>query len=283
MPHPFGIQANHKEMVKFKHSGEHGLQPISSFLGSNADQAVKKRHAQQYAMRLRQNTYIGERIFNSNEEDPLAILRACHTVFLIDDSTSMIEKWDILMAVLREATEKATCYDQDGVETYLMNNWRLHKSNVRSYSEVFDMFQKVSPSGGTPIFGWICRLLDHFRSNYDKYGKEPHFKNLNLIVITDGDPDGEEESADEISDPEDARRTKGGYRLIRKKIVEVARHLDRTNARRDQLAIQFCQIGNDPDATRFFEYLDDEIKTSQGLKRDVRVVLPYASLKSAFC
>lgn len=36
-----------------------------------------------------------------------------------------------------------------------------------------------------------------------------------------------------------------------------------------RVGIQFCQIGNDRDATAFFEYLDDELRGGHKLGRDV--------------
>lgn len=86
---------------------------------------------------------------------------------------------------------------------------------------------------------------------------------------TTGEPSPESEDEDDISDQEDAKKNKAAFRLIRKRIVEVAKKLDDVEAEPGQVGIQFCQIGNDRDAAVFFEYLDDRIKGKYKIGRDV--------------
>ena len=74
-----------------------------------------------------------------------------------------------------------------------------------------------------------------------------------------------------ISDQEDAKKNKATFRLIRKKIIEVAKALDapKVDAKLGQVGIQFCQIRNDHDANAFFEFLDDRLKGNTKLGREV--------------
>ena len=90
-------------------------------------------------------------------------------------------------------------------------------------------------------------------------------------MLTDGEPNDEWEDEDDISDQEDAKKNKAAFRLIRKKSIEVAKALDapEVDAELGQVGIQFCQIGNDRDATAFFEFLDDRLKGKAKLGRDV--------------
>ena len=65
------------------------------------------------------------------------------------------------------------------------------------------------------------------------------------------------------------KRNKAAFRLIRKEIVDVAKKLDAQNAMPKQIGIQFCQIGNNEEATAFFRFLDDRLKGKYKLSRDV--------------
>lgn len=274
MPEPLGVQRNHREMVKFSHKADHGLQPVSNFLAAEASRVTTERDARHQAIQRTRAPNKQPPPLANGQEDELAILHHCDTVFLVDDSPSMGKRWDLLMTILGDAVNKATCYDWDGVDIYLMNNMQMSEKNVRSQAMASAFLSKVQPTGSTPIYYWLCRLLDNFLYKYNKHGKEVDFKNYNLIVITDGEPNPEDESDDEISDQEDAEQNKGAYRLIRKKIVETAKYLDENRAPKDLLGIQFCQIGNNEEAAQFFKYLDDDIKKKNRLKRDVSDLFP---------
>ena len=268
-PHPFGIQKTHRDMVKFSHKSDHGLQPVSHFLASEARRAVAKRFAREQMRFSFQSTNMLMAPASRDQEDDLAMLRLCDTVFLVDDSPSMRKMWEGVLKILHFATNKATEYDLTGIDIHFMNNMDKNTDNIKSYTRAREVLSRVDPIGSTPLYAQLCRHLDYFLNLFDQDGKKPDFPNYNLIVLTDGEPDAEEEDEDDISDEQDAEQTSGAYRLIRKKIVEVAEYLESKRARKNILGIQFCQIGNDAAATKFFGYLDDEIKKRFRLKRDV--------------
>lgn len=54
----------------------------------------------------------------------------------------------------------------------------------------------------------------------------------------------------------------------------MVKKLDEEDAEPGQVGIQFCQVGNDRDATIFFEYLDDRLKGRHKLGRDVSNLQP---------
>ena len=268
-PQPFGIQKTHRDMVKFSHKSDHGLQPVSHFIASASAHAVASRFAREQVLHSFQSASRLVEPAPRDQEDLLAILRACDTIFLVDDSPSMRKMWDGVMKILEFATNKATEYDLTGIDIHFMNNMPMNADNIRSYTRAKEILSRVDPIGSTPLYDQLCRHLNDFMDRFDKDGKKVDFPNYNLIVLTDGEPNAEEEDDDEISDEEDAEQNQGAYRLIRKKIVEVADYLKEKRARKHQLGIQFCQIGNDAKAERFFQYLDDEIKKKYKLKFDV--------------
>ena len=270
-PNPFGIQKNHRDMVKFGHKSDHGLPPACHFLTTEASRAVRMRQAQELSVESLQLSTKPMNLVSRGQEDKLAILKACDTVFLVDDSPSMRKSWSDVLKLLQYATNKATLYDTDGIDVHFMNDMESNTDRVRSYTRASEILRKVDLNGSTPLYSSLCRHLDYFLHCFDKRGKQPDFKNYNLIILTDGEPDHESEDEDEISDMEDAEQKKGAFRLIRKKIVETAQILDGERARKDQLGIQFCQIGSDEGAKQFFEYLDNDIKKNHKLKRDVNL------------
>ncbi|KIK73888.1 hypothetical protein PAXRUDRAFT_836124 [Paxillus rubicundulus Ve08.2h10] len=77
-------------------------------------------------------------------------------------------------------------------------------------------------------------------------------KPVNFIVITDGVPTDE---------PLDS-------------IVALASRLDRGNYPLTQVGIQFVQIGNDKQATKFLAELDDDLSQSHNI-RDIVDTTPY--------
>ena len=83
------------------------------------------------------------------------------------------------------------------------------------------------------------------------------FKDMNIIVITDGEPtDG----------PEDV-------------LEAVAKRLDQLDARPWQLGVQFLQVGNDAAATKHLQELDDKLSKKPGNEgmRDIVDTQPFRS------
>ena len=65
----------------------------------------------------------------------------------------------------------------------------------------------------------------------------------------------------------DTQKCKAAFRLIRKRIVEIARKLNELGAEPGQVGIQFCQVRNDRDATAIFESVDDQLKGRHRLRQ----------------
>jgi len=175
-------------------------------------------------------------------EDPLLMLRRYTTVIVVDDSSSMYgERWAEAGEALAALASIAERYETDGLDICFLNNWHYGR-NIKSEREVEAIFDRVQPSGCTPTGERLERLLrDYIKEYRDSKGE---VKPINFLVITDGEA---------TDDPEYAIR-------------DAARKLDELEAPLSQVGIQFVQIGTDPEATKFLEYLDDRLSTKYGVR-----------------
>ena len=75
-------------------------------------------------------------------------------------------------------------------------------------------------------------------------------KKLNLILVTDGVADDEDE--------------------VQEYILSIAERLNELGAPKTYIGIQFVQIGDDPDASKWLQWLDDDLAKDPRVKgRDV--------------
>ncbi|KAJ7686833.1 hypothetical protein B0H17DRAFT_1071265 [Mycena rosella] len=214
---------------------------------------------------MRQETY----------ENALEILRKYDTVILVDDSGSMslpgsgkrgVTRWMEAGLALEALAEAAQEYDTDGIDIYFLNN-KKEALNVKTSSEVRDVFSKVEPRGATPTGERLDQILKPYLVKLEeciiapdgtpKYGKaEEEVKRVNFIVITDG------EATDNPKYP----------------ILDAAKRLKAmTNLCMIQLGIQFVQVGNDSGATRALKELDDDLHKAADI-RDIVDTTPYSKL-----
>ncbi|KNF02329.1 hypothetical protein PSTG_04532 [Puccinia striiformis f. sp. tritici PST-78] len=192
--------------------------------------------------------------FQPGVEDPLAMLSRYDTVILVDDSGSMEMFWDETRDALIGVVEKAIQYDSDGIDLFFFND-PSNAINCNSPDQVRRVFRNVLPRRSTPTAASIKRVLDPYLTllHQSKNGG-PTIKPMNLIVLTDGEPDRGQ-------DPEQV-------------IVEIGRYLDSNRFPLNQLGISFVQIGNDSDATRHLIALDDGLKAKHKI-RDFVDCTPY--------
>ena len=203
--------------------------------------------------------------------DRFHILEEFNTGFLIDDSPSMQgEKWELVQRILHYSTVVVCQYDPDGVDVRFMNNTQANVDGIKDPHTIVEMCHNIELRGSTPILDRISHLLRSYLQNFKAADYSADFQPYQLVVLTDGEPNEEYEDKSDISDQEDAEKTPPAFRLLRKRITEVAKKLNEVEARSRQICIQFCQIGDDERATMFFEYLDDQLKGRYGLGRDVR-------------
>ena len=269
-PRPFAVNRGHKDMAKFSNDDAHALKPAIHFLATIASNAIELGKARSRPTIAPPPPPASVNDRGDAVEDRFSILQDYDTVFLIDDSPSMRgEKWELVQKILNYSTVVATRYDTNGIDVHFMNNIKANQDNVRDPEIAVKIHHDIELRGSTPTRDRLSRHLKVYLQEFRDANFSASFKCYNLIVLTDGEPNPESEDEDDISDQEDAKKNKAAFRLIRKKIVQVAKKLDEEEAESGQVGIQFCQIGNDHDATEFFEYLDDRLKGKHKLHRDV--------------
>ena len=257
-------------MVKFSNDDDHALAPAVHFLATVAANAIEREKARSRPPIAPPPPPAPVDSEGNNVEDKFSILEGYDTVFLIDDSPSMRgENWELVQKILDYSIVVAARYDPDGIDINFMNNTRANKDGVKDSNFATTLHHGIELRGSTPT---LDRLSRHLRGYYQKFERadfSTDFKGYNLIVLTDGEPNPEDDDESDLSDQDDARNHKPAFKLIRKRIVQMAKKLDKVEAERRQVGIQFCQVGNDEEATVFFRYLDDRIRRRNNLHRDV--------------
>ena len=188
------------------------------------------------------------------KEDVYATLQQYDTLFLVDDSGSMMyddsvkgSKWEKTKRVMADITTIAAKHNSDGVEVQFFNfSPRERKNLLRSAEEVMRLFEDVKTYGPSPIADRLDQVLNEYCYEFEKNRR---IKSLNLIVLTDGEPSPHQD--------------------VEKIIVKYARELKKLKAHSLKVGIQFVQIGNDRKATAYFKRLDDNLQIRYNLDRDV--------------
>lgn len=178
------------------------------------------------------------------------------TVFLVDDSSSMedipeenISSWTDTTHALTECA--ALVLGARGRLKVHFFNSPKSKENISGVAELQELC-RFTPRGDTPTYQRLKRHLDEYIEAFRPLNASQRdtFPGLNLIIFTDGAPEGPFEDIEEV-------------------IVDTAKDLDDFRADKYKVGIQFVQIGNDESVTNFFERIDNEIKGEHGLRRDV--------------
>ena len=183
------------------------------------------------------------------EDTDFSFLSTFDTVFLIDDSGSMAGRsWRETADALKTITPICTQHDRDGIDIYFLNEAdSAEYRNVTSPSDVEAIFNSVRPRGGTPTGSRLHAILKPYLRDLEQKGEEG-VKPLNIIVITDGQASDDVESV----------------------ILSAARRLDRLDAPAWQVGVQFFQVGEDREAKKMLEDLDDALARKGGRGKEVR-------------
>ncbi|KAM5534816.1 hypothetical protein V8D89_011532 [Ganoderma adspersum] len=230
--------------------------PIASGSPAQAPRSAAVDVAPRWTTEAERLAYLRRPLRQESYENALETLRRYNTVIVVDDSASMTKdnRWTEARNALAALADTAANYDADGIDVCFLNS-RKEGNNLKKAEQVRRLFDSVRPNGLTPIGDKLDRLLRQYMNELDlakRSGREDSIKPVNYIVITDGAA---------TDDPAEV-------------IVNAARRLDNGGYLLSQLGIQFVQIGNDRNATRFLQQLDDDIASEQGV-RDIVDTTPY--------
>ncbi|KAL1302670.1 hypothetical protein AAFC00_003034 [Neodothiora populina] len=193
-------------------------------------------------------------------DDPYDFLTTFDTVFLIDDSGSMAGRyWRETKDALETIIPVCVQHDADGIDIYFLNakDSPYHR-NVHSSATVREIFSSVKPRGSTPTGQRLDSIL---RPYLEKCARNINaVKPMNIIVVTDGVPTDDVESA----------------------LVSAAKKLDKLDAPPWQVGVQFFQVGRDENARAHLKQLDDELSEIAGGEiRDMVDTVPFRSAEGA--
>jgi hypothetical protein len=130
-------------------------------------------------------------------------------------------------------------FDADGIDVITFGQKVEMFEGVTS-GKVADIFQNVQPYGSTPTAEALALVV----AKQARTGK-----NTVAFVLTDGEPSNKP--------------------AVESTIVNAANSLEKDEA----LSFQFIQIGRAEDATKFLQYLDDDLQ-SKGAKFDIVDTIP---------
>lgn len=164
--------------------------------------------------------------------------------FLVDKSGSMQtadcpggkSRWLYGQETTLALATLAEKHDPDGITVVpFAGQFKVHEGVTAA--KVAQVFQEHSPMGSTNTAAVLKARLD---AHFDRGGA----KSTLILVLTDGAPDDQNAVADVI--------------------VAASKRMSRD----EELAISFIQIGLDPDASKFLQFLDDGL-TGRGAKFDI--------------
>ncbi|MGD1851163.1 MAG: hypothetical protein ACFCBU_11340 [Cyanophyceae cyanobacterium] len=161
-------------------------------------------------------------------------------ILAVDASSSMLvrlpdgrSRWTTVLKAASRLAAGVEDLDPDGLDVYTFAT-RVKKLGNATAQGISDLFAKQAPFGSTDLAGLLNLVLRPWRP------ESP----ATLLIITDGKPDDEEAA-------------------IRELIIATQKM-----SAGNQLAVSFVQIGDDPEATKFLHFLEDEL-VRLGAKFDV--------------
>lgn len=163
---------------------------------------------------------------------------------IIDKSGSMVDKlpngdqtlWQLMQETTFALANECEQFDPDGITIYIFSTTFQRYDNVTA-SKVKQIFRENGPAGRTET----GRVLADALQNYFQRREQGQAKigGETIVVVTDGQADHPKEVIDVI--------------------ISATKNINR----KDELAISFVQIGNDPDARKFLKTLDNDLLSAE--------------------
>lgn len=167
--------------------------------------------------------------------------------FALDKSGSMVNqdcpggksRWQYGQETTLALAHYTSKYDQDGITVVpFAGSFKVHEGVTPAV--VNQIFQEHSPMGSTNTAAMLQNRLDAYFARKASGNTKP----LALFVLTDGAPDDQN--------------------AVARTIIDATKKMDRD----EEVAISFIQIGQDPEATKFLQRLDDQL-SKEGAKFDI--------------
>lgn len=196
-------------------------------------------------------------VYRSPDESPYAFLGEFDTIFVVDDSSSMLgQRWKEAEEAIAAIAPICTMFDRDGIDIYFLNHRQESTAdspsgaytNVTTPAEVGRIFASVRPRGTTPFGKRLRQILIPYLARVERMAAQAtvcgwvpdrtlFVKPLNIIAITDGAFTDDAESV----------------------VIDAAKSLDACRADPWQVGVQFFQIGTDEVAAQYLQELDDDL------------------------
>lgn len=167
-------------------------------------------------------------------------------ILAVDASSSMMmhlpdgrSRWKAVAEAAFGLAVGVEALDPDGIEVYTFASKIKELGNATSQT-VVDLFTKTNPFGSTNLTGLLNVVL------LQKWQPEVP---TTLLVVTDGEPNDKA--------------------AVAQTLIEITKKMTTD----EQLAVSFIQVGDDPSATKFLKFLDDELE-EMGAKFDIVDTVP---------
>lgn len=168
---------------------------------------------------------------------------------IIDKSGSMIKtdqpgsksRWKQMQESTLALAAKCDTLDPNGITVYLFSGRFKRYDNVTA-TKVEAIFLENEPMGSTNLAAVLEDAVNHYFQ--EKATGKATTVGETILVVTDGEPDDR--------------------KAVMKVIIDASRRM-KTD---EELAISFIQVGQDSDANRFLQALDDELQ-GVGAKFDI--------------
>jgi len=197
------------------------------------------------------------------------LLGQVRTVVLLDDSSSMMlqghsawshssddfggrgaSRWEQAKNLLAGIAPLVAAHNRHGIDIHFLNDAR-RLLGVRTSAQVRQKFHE-RPSGATPTGRRVNEILDGYMCAL-RYNRQ--LQPLNLVVITDGEAQDED--------------------VLHWAIEEHVTKMVHRGFPEHQFGIEFLQVGDDYEATRHLERLEEEVSRHHSrFQRDVVGVTP---------
>ena len=153
-----------------------------------------------------------------------------------------------------------------GIDISFVYDRTKDKRNIRSGQELLSLLAEidVESSDDAPLRKVVWDVLNGYLVEYKRWGILKRLnspvqapKPLNLIVVTDGCTEDRED--------------------VEAALIRAARELPRLDIPEFHVGVEFLQIGDDEQGTKWLRFLDDRLLGTYGI-RDVRILPAVAML-----